>query len=364
MKAFIDCRMLGSGGIGTYLQSVLPYFIKHFECTLLLKQKYISHYKNNNIKIIECDITPFSVKELLFFPKKISKIINQNDFYYSPYFNIPFGIKIPIFTTVHDVIFLDVKNITSPLGTKIRKLLYQYAINKSSTIFTVSDFSAQRIKANLKLKNKPLVITYNAVPKWFLNNQNNSTQTSQNEDFCPNQNVKKNDNLLFVGNIKKHKGLHTLLQALKILRKKGFENKLIIVGNSENFRSKDDSIKNQFAEISNIEFTGKINDEQLKNLYYSSKLLVQPSIYEGFGMPPMEALTCKTNVVLSDIPVFKEIYKDFPVTYFECENPTDLAEKIEIALKKEPPSNLPNIYSFEKTANIIIKTTENEVKLI
>lgn len=350
MKAFIDCRMLGSGGIGTYLKSVLPYLIEHFECSLLLKRKDVFLYEKSAAKIIECDIEPFSVKEFLFFPKKISKTINRSDFYYSPYFNVPCGVKIPIFTTIHDVVFLDVKNLASPFGTKIRKFFYQNAINKSSAIFTVSNFSAQRIKSNLKIKNKPLIVTYNAVPKWFSDTRN--------------ENAKKNDNLLFVGNIKKHKGLRVLLQALKILRQKGFENKLIIVGNGENFRSADDSIKNQFSEISNIEFTGRIDDEQLKNLYCSSKLLIQPSVYEGFGMPPMEALFCKTNVLLSDIPVFKEIYKDFPVAYFECENSKDLADKIEISIKKDDPKNLPNVYSFEKTSNIIIKTIENEVKTI
>ena len=78
-------------------------------------------------------------------------------------------------------------------------------------------------------------------------------------------------------------------------------------------------------------------------------------------MPPMEALACGTNVVISDIPVFKEIYKDFPVTYFECENPQNLADKIIEAFKKRSPENLPEIYSFERTSNIIIQSIKNEV---
>ena len=78
-------------------------------------------------------------------------------------------------------------------------------------------------------------------------------------------------------------------------------------------------------------------------------------------MPPMEALSCGTNVVISDIPVFKEIYKEFPVTYFECENPQNLADKIIEALHKPSPGNLPDIYSFERTSDIIIKSIKNEV---
>lgn len=349
MKAVIDCRMLGSGGIGTYLQSVLPFFFKEFECTLILYSKDVQNFDTiSNIKIIKCDIKTFSFKELLSFPKNILRQINQNDFYYSPYCNVPCGIKIPVFTTIHDIVFLDVENLASKTGTLIRKYFYQRAINKSKTVFTVSAFSAQRIRNKLKLKNTPLVITYNAVPSWFTENLSKKS-------------IQKNDNLLFVGNIKKHKGLHTLLEAFKILQTKGFKNKLIIVGNSENFRTQDSSIKNDFSEIPNIEFTGKITDEKLQELYASSKLLIQPSLYEGFGMPPMEALACGTNVVISDIPVFKEIYKDFPVTFFECENAQNLAEKIMDAMKKTSPHDLPEIYSFKRTSSIIIETIKNEV---
>ena len=349
MKAVIDCRMLGSGGIGTYLQSILPFLIENFECTLILYSKNVQDFISvKNIKIMECNIKTFSFEELLIFPKKILKQINQNDFFYSPYCNVPCGIKIPVFTTIHDIVFLDVKNLASKTGTLIRKFFYQRAINKSNTVFTVSKFSADRIREKLKLKKTPLVITYNAVPTWF-------TQNIQKKS------VQKNDNLLFVGNIKKHKGLHTLLEAFKILQNKGFMNKLLIVGNSKNFRTQDSSIKNEIAEIPNIEFTGKISDEKLQELYASSKLLIQPSLYEGFGMPPMEALACGTNVVISDIPVFKEIYKDFPVTYFECENPQNLADKIIEAFKKRSPENLPEIYSFERTSNIIIQSIKNEV---
>ena len=349
MKAVIDCRMLGSGGIGTYLQSILPFFIKSFECTLILYTKDVQNFDTiSNIKIIKCDIKTFSFKELLSFPKNILRQINQNDFYYSPYCNVPCGIKIPVFTTIHDIVFLDVENLASKTGTLIRKYFYQRAINKSKTVFTVSAFSAQRIRNKLKLKNTPLVITYNAVPSWFTENLSKKS-------------IQKNDNLLFVGNIKKHKGLHTLLEAFKILQTKGFKNKLIIVGNSENFRTQDSSIKNEFSEIPNIEFTGKITDEKLQELYASSKLLIQPSLYEGFGMPPMEALACGTNVVISDIPVFKEIYKDFPVTFFECENAQNLAERIIISFEKPSPQNLPDIYSFEKTSRIIIESIKNEV---
>ena len=79
--------------------------------------------------------------------------------------------------------------------------------------------------------------------------------------------------------------------------------------------------------------------------------------------PPdiLAVIASSAAVVISDIPVFKEIYKDFPVTYFECENPQNLADKIIEALQKPSPGNLPDIYSFERTSDIIIKSIKNGV---
>ena len=218
-------------------------------------------------------------------------------------------------------------------------MFYKHAINKSKAIFTVSKFSSERIKYHLHPK-KPVIITYNSVPEWFIKSEN----------------INKKNDILFVGNIKKHKGLHILVQAFNNAMKQGLNANLLIVGNSNNFRSADSTIFEEISLNKNIKFTGKISDEELKNIYESSRLLVQPSLYEGFGMPPLEALTMGTNVLISDIPVFKEIYKDFPVTYFKSEDVEDLTDKIIDCFNKENPLNLPEIYSFKRTSDIIIKT--------
>jgi len=353
MKLFIDCRMLGSGGIGTYLDSILPYLVKDNKCTLLCFSSQIqrlSAYKNIT-KIIQTEIKTFSLKELFLFPKQLKKEINSCDAFYTPYCNVPSGIKIPVFTTIHDIVFLDVAGLTSKTGTLVRKFFYQHAINRSRLIFTVSDFSAQRIKAKLRIKNKPLIVTYNAIPRWFSQNVSDT------------YNIEKDNSIIFVGNIKKHKGLSTLLDAFEYCINDGMDAKLTIIGNAENFRSGDQETveKLERANNKNIIFTGKISDSELKEYYQKARLLVQPSFYEGFGMPPMEALICGTNVIISDIPVFKEIYKDFPVTFFEAGNSLDLAEKIKLMFNASTPTpaSIPQKYSFEKTASIILDNLQN-----
>lgn len=328
IKLAVDMRMSGKSGIGSYFDSLFPYFEKNFDV----------------IQINPENIEPFSLKELFSFPKEELKKINSCDAYYTPYCNIPSGIKIPIFSTIHDIVFLDFP-LTGKIGTMARKWFYKRACKKSSTIFTVSNFSADRIMYHLHCKKK-IVVTYNASPAQY------DEPKIKEEKSSP-------VNLLFVGNIKKHKGLHVLLEAFKIVLSTIPDAKLTIVGNAKNFRTGDETISKEINNFGDkVLFTGFISNEELNLAYHNASLLVQPSFYEGFGMPPLEALNCGTNVVLSDIPVFKEIYKDFPVTFFECGNASDLANKIFEALKKPTPENIPNIYSFERTFGIIKNTIE------
>ena len=87
-----------------------------------------------------------------------------------------------------------------------------------------------------------------------------------------------------------------------------------------------DGIKNLGLE-NDIIYVSEISDEDLNILYNSVNLFICPSSYEGYGLPIMEALSAGTPVICSDIPVFKEIYKDC-VTYFPVNNHVELSDKI------------------------------------
>ena len=347
MKIAIDCRMIGSGGIGSYISALLPFFTENFDCLLFGNPDQLRQYERKNVKIEDCTVKTFSLKEIFSFPQILLKKINSCDIYYSPYCNVPGKIRIPVYTTIHDVVFLDVPGLASKTGTFIRKLCYLYAISKSKKIFTVSEFSKERIIYHLKCR-KDVVVTYNAVPEWFINKDEKILED-------------KKDYLLFVGNIKKHKGLTVLLDAFLEAKKNGFSGSLKIVGNAENFRTNDTEVlqKIQEAPENTVQFTGKISDAELKTLYASALRLVQPSFYEGFGMPPLEAMSLGTKVILSDIPVFKEIYRDFPVEFFKTGDKNDLAKKIlSINSDKNILEKIPSVYSFERTFSIIKTTLE------
>lgn len=347
IKIAIDCRFVGESGIGTYISEIIPYFLEKNECLLIGTHQQCENYvRHQNAEFCFCDVKPFSLKEMFSFPTEILEKIHHYDVFFTPYCNIPGGIKIPVFSTIHDVVFLDVEGLTGKIGKLGRKFFYQRAVNKSETIFTVSEFSKSRISANLKCR-KPVVVTHSATPAHLREKIENPERTNT---------------ILFVGNIKKHKGLSILLEAYEKAEKKGFDKKLVIVGNSDNFRTGDIETMSRLEKMpkEKIIFTGKISNQELRKYYAEADFVVQPSLYEGFGLPPQEALFQGTPSLISDIPVFKEVYENFPVTFFKSGDSDDLAEKmLQMKTEKIEMGELSETYNFKKTSEKILSALEN-----
>jgi glycosyltransferase involved in cell wall biosynthesis len=357
VKIAIDCRSVNLSGVGVYLQGCLPYFLNSAHSFLLIgpAEKIKPFTKGyGNYSILDCSIRPFSFTELLFFPTALRKAINRSDCYFNPFFNIPAFISIPVYTTIHDIIFPDVPGLASPLGLALRMFFYKRAARLSKEIFTVSYFSKSRIEFYLG-SSKPVVVTYSALQPHLLR--------------PPSSPYKKNNSIIFIGNIKKHKGLGCLLEAFSGLKReyppeKGpFPYKLIIVGEPDNFRTRDSGVRRMLSGIkdSAVEFSGYVDNEKLKELLGSAVLLVQPSLYEGFGLPPLEAMILGTRALISDIPVFREIYTEFPVAFFRAGDVLDLRKKMQSLLDggaDQPlvlPERLASKYTFKKTSSVILR---------
>ena len=278
---------------------------------LLIADKTFADYVSfSNIRYVITDIKPFSLKELFLFPVDE---INKCDAFFTPYINIPGRIRVPVYSTIHDVIFLDLQQLVSKVGLLIRKFFIWRATKVSKLVFTVSNFSQERILFHFP-KTKELKIIKNCISKDI-----------REYDV---RHIAKKDYFIFVGNIKAHKGLATLLKGYEMAQQRGLTSKLLIVGSSEKFRTSDRELSSLLNKMNNVEFTGWVDDYKLCELIASAKALVLPSRYEGFGIPPMEALYLGTNAIISDIPVLKEVYSKYPVSFFEVDNPKSLCDEL------------------------------------
>ncbi|HGJ65372.1 TPA: glycosyltransferase family 1 protein, partial [bacterium] len=121
----------------------------------------------------------------------------------------------------------------------------------------------------------------------------------------------------------------------------------------------------------NIKYLGRVDDDKLIELYSNAVCFVYPSLYEGFGIPPLEAQACGCPIVISDIPVFKEVYANSAL-FFNPYDPEDMAKKIENIIdssnmrKELIQKGFKNVkkYTWENSArqffNILNKVIKND----
>lgn len=261
---------------------------------------------------------------------------------------VPPKVKGKVIDTIHDLgfiyypEFLDKKNLS-----RIKRDI-NYSIERSDVIVTVSNSVKNEIIENLKINEDKIKVVYNGI--------------TVEEDYLDQSYIQQKwnvigDYLLYIGNIEPRKNLSRLIRAYDYLKKNNnISMKLIIAGQAmwnskEVFREVEElNLKND------IVFTGYVNELEKNTLYKYCKIFVFPSLYEGFGIPVVDALKFNKPVVCSDIPVFKEITNN-SAYFIEPVDIKDIAEKMNIALE-EQKDNMVNIvdrFNWDNSVSEIMK---------
>lgn len=321
----VDARMINSSGIGTVIKNILKRIIvlkpewTFYILGNLLELKKYDFLKFDNVKLISCEAPIYSVKEQF---ELIRKIPRNTDIMWSPHYNIPIFYRGKLLVTVHDVFHLAMSQFVNGIHKRLyAKFMFQMVKKKADKIVCVSKFTANELKKYVGVNENKISVIYNGVDEeWF--------------NVPLGKPVHNKPYLLFVGNVKPHKNLINLVKAFKLIKDE-IPHDLIIVGKKEGFITGDNHIYDLVKDISNrVIFTGYVSDEILKQYYKQADLFIFPSLYEGFGLPPLEALAVGTNVICSDIPVLEEICED-RVNYFNPNDVNSIKESIRININKK-----------------------------
>lgn len=334
MNIAIDCRYLGKSGIGKACEGILDNldYEEHNYYLIGCKEKL---KKYNKAIIIEDESNPYSKKGLFRFNKK--RINRECDCIIIPNFIIPFGIKIPVHSVMHDLIFLDIKEtVNGRIDYFVKKTLLKRCMKKSETIACVSNFTKSRCEFHFKKYSDKCYVNYNGISKTVV------------EYAKSHQDEIKENTIIYVGNIKRHKGLKILLEAFQQMEDTTL--KLKIIGERSGFITGMDINENDYP---NVIFTGFLSNSELYREIQKAKYLVQPSVYEGFGLPPLEALYLGTQPIISDIEVFTEIYSELPVKFFNN------LEELKNCINSEPNriscrDQILNFYNCKKFVCILL----------
>ncbi|MBF7682644.1 glycosyltransferase family 4 protein [Acinetobacter sp. B5B] len=317
-KIIFDTRWFGQTGIGRFAQEM---YTEEFFTSIDLKGN------------------PASVFDVL---KLTWYLMWHKGFYYSPGFNAPFFFLHRSAITIHDLNHIDVDANTSFLKKIYYNIVLKRACKKAALIFTVSEFSKQRIVEWSGISADKVIVTYNGV---------SSTFNTQVAPYTPSYPY-----IFIVGNRKKHKNEELAIRAFHS-SKINSNTKLLLSGEvSQNLSQIISELKIQDRVI----FLGKLTESELAATYKGAICLLFPSLYEGFGLPVIEAMACGTPVITSNTTSLGEIAGDAALLV----NPNDINDIIN-AINNITEINTSNLinkglhqcssFAWENSRNILIK---------
>ena len=223
--------------------------------------------------------------------------------------------------TVHDLGVWSLPHMFRRSYAGFVKPLIARGVRSADLIITVSETIKREIIETFNISENRVFVCPNAVRPLFR----------------PLAGYPRKDYILFVGNTDRHKNIETLVRAFALLKEKEEYAKLrLIIAGSKRAGYESAARESVARGVSDsVWMPGYIDDAELLNLYNGAEALIAPSIYEGFGIPVVEAMACGAPVIASDIPVFREVAGDAALFYGPPEDEYLLFKAIDGLLSNE-----------------------------
>jgi glycosyltransferase involved in cell wall biosynthesis len=336
MRILIDGRLYGleNAGLGRYVINLVEYLQKEdrrSEYYILLRGKYFDDLKlAGNWKKVLADFRHYTVAEQLKLPEIISKI--NPDLTHFLHFNVPVFWKGKFVVTIHDMLMhkyvgLSATTLPAPIYWLKRfayKEIFKYAVLKSSKILVPSEAVKEEVVDYYKIVSEKVAVTYEGVDK--------EIGLKDCRELLKKHGI-DSKYVVYAGNTHPHKNLDRLVEAVVLLNNNIDRKVFLVIASSRNiFTQKLEELVKKLNAGEYIKLLGFVPDEILGSLYKNSHAFVAASLSEGFGLPGLEAMQSGTLVLASEIPVFREIYKD-AATYFNPLDFTSIEKTIRMSLE-------------------------------
>lgn len=283
------------------------------------------------------------------------KAARQNlDALWSPGYTAPFALRLPQCVSILDMQYRRFPQDLSPLARWTTHGLVQAGARRASRILTISEFSKSEIARYTSAHPDRIDVSPLAANPAFATRLPDNRRQDMIERLIP---ARKTPYLLCVANTYPHKNVESLVQAFGLLHS-ACPHRLVLVGKE---RRGEPAVKKALTALpdpSRVTRLARVSDEDLVALYQGCSVFVFPSLYEGFGLPVLEAMMAGAPVVAADIPTTREIGGSWP---WICDAlaPSSLANAIQAALNEPEPPRAErlqaarahaNSFTWEKTA--------------
>jgi glycosyltransferase involved in cell wall biosynthesis len=313
MRVAIDARKLHDFGIGTYTRNLLRHLARidrESEYVLLCQEPDlgVASQLGPNFRTVLEPSPSYSVQEQFHVPWVLHR--ERPDVFHAPHYVLPPAARCRSVVTIHDCIHLMFPQyLPSRMAYAYAKASMWMAVRRSHRILTVSEASKRDIIHFFNVRPEKIVVVYNAIDERF-----RATPSEEDVARVRERYQLAHGFVLYVGNIKPHKNLVRLIEAYDMLRHRGFEElKLLIIGDEISKLPALRRAVHKHKLHKHVRFLGYQPDDTLAVLYRLAEVFVFPSLYEGFGLPPLEAMACGTPVVTSNVSSLPEVTGDAAV---------------------------------------------------
>jgi glycosyltransferase involved in cell wall biosynthesis len=312
MRVAIDTRKIHDFGIGTYIRNLLRQLARidrDTEYVLLCREPDlgIAAQLGPNFRSVREPSPNYSLREQIHVPWVLRR--ERPDVYHAPHYVLPAAVRCRSVVTIHDCIHLMFPQyLPNRAAYAYARASMWAAARRSDRILTVSEASKRDILSLFNVKPEKIVVVYNAIDEHF-----SATPSEEHVARIRERYQLDHKFVLYVGNIKPHKNLVRLIEAFSDLRRTHDDLKLLIIGDEI---SKLPALRravhrNKLHKY--VRFLGYLKDDTLTVLYRLASVFVFPSLYEGFGLPPLEAMASGTPVVTSNVSSLPEVTGDAAV---------------------------------------------------
>lgn len=308
-------------GIGRVLVNVLEELAKQYPLDhyVLFKNFDFDDYDGlktyENIKIVNYKVSKNSpIGNIVWHQYSFQKLLKKFhcDLAYIPNFTLLLWKRIPTIVTIHDLIEYNIPDKFSKPRMLYRKIIDPLMTKNSTFILTVSQCSKNDIINYCNINKDKILVTPNAADRNKFRKYDKDVI-----DSCLNKyGLRRNEYFVFVGTIDyPGKNIKTVIEAFfNLKRKNGISEQLIIVGKDGHNSQIIYDYVNSSEYKDDVIFTGYLPDKDLPLFYSGAKIMIYLSLYEGFGLPVLEAMSCGTAVICPNTSCFPEMVEGLDVS--------------------------------------------------